>query len=217
MQNSILKLNPAIEQTKRLRRLRFSDRKYKYLTEPTRADRVLAATLLRFIPSSVRPNLLTILRFVSIPFILWFLITEKDAYALVLFTLSAFSDAVDGALARTRYQITGWGIVADPIADKLLIGSVAAVAITKYLGIYLTATIIGVEIVLVAFSFFRYRGQLVPARTMGKIKMILQCIGVGFVLLYAAFPFTQFLIAAEYTLYASIAFALLSLFVYRSI
>lgn len=210
-------LNLAQEQTTRLRRLRFSDRKYKYLTEPTRADRVLAATLLPLIHSSVRPNVLTIARFVSIPFILVLLLAERDIAALVLFTLSAFSDAVDGALARTRHQITGWGIVADPIADKLLIGSVAAVAITKYLSIYLTATVIGIEIVLVAFSFFRYRGKLVPARTVGKVKMILQCIGVGLILLYAAFPLAPLLIAAEYTLYAAVAFALLSLFVYRSI
>lgn len=210
-------VTPAQEQGRRLRLLRFSDRKYKYLTEPTRADRLLAVTLLPLIPRSVRPNLLTVFRFVSIPFILWFLITEKDAYALVLFVLSALSDAVDGALARTRYQITGWGIIADPIADKLLIGGIAAVAITKYLNIYLAATIIGIEIVLVAFSFFRYRGQLVPARTVGKIKMILQCVGVGLVLLYTVVPAAPLLSAAAYTLYASVAFALLSLFVYRSI
>ncbi len=209
--------NLASEQNKRLRRLRFSDRRFKYLTEPTRADRFLERTLLPFIPDSLSPNTLTVFRLISIPFILGLLFAGKDVSAIALFVLSAFSDALDGALARTRYQITAWGIVADPIADKLLVGSVAFFVVWEYLGWPLAATIIGIEIVLVGFSFLRYRGKLVPAKTMGKIKMILQCVGVGLLLLYSALPFAPILHAGEYTLYASVIFALLSLFVYRSI
>ncbi|MDP3661697.1 MAG: CDP-alcohol phosphatidyltransferase family protein [bacterium] len=209
--------NPAQEQSKRLRRMRFGDRRFKYLTEPTHADLLMRATILPLIPYSFPPNALTVFRFISIPVILWLLFIGKDIAAITLFALSAFSDALDGALARTRYQITAWGIMADPIADKLLVGSVAFVVVWEHFGWLLAATIIGIEITLVLSSFFRYRGKLVPAKTIGKIKMILQCIGVGLVLLYAVFPFAPLLHTAEYTLYASVVFALLSLFVYRSI
>jgi len=210
-------LTPAQEQSNRLRRLRFSDRKFKYLTEPTPVDKFLVATVLRAIPLYVSPNSLTLFRFISLPFIIGLLLFEHSVAAVILFTVSALTDAVDGALARTRHQITAWGIVADPIADKLLVSSVAIVAVAKYIGWYLATTIIGIEIVLVGFAFFRYRGKLVPAKTMGKIKMVLQCVGVGLVLLYAVFPLSPILSAAAYVLYASILFALLSLFVYRSI
>ncbi|OHA19822.1 MAG: hypothetical protein A3C08_01770 [Candidatus Taylorbacteria bacterium RIFCSPHIGHO2_02_FULL_47_18] len=212
-----IELNPSLEQSRRLRRLRFSDRKFKYLMEPTRADKFLEKTLLPYIPRSILPNSFTVFRFVSIPFIVAFLLTGKDIAAVVLFAVSAFSDALDGALARTRYQITAWGIMADPIADKLLVGSVAFVVVWEHFGWPLAATIIGIEITLVVSSFLRYRGKLVPAKMVGKLKMVLQCVGVGLALMYSAIPFTPLLHAAEYTLYAAVVFGLLSLFVYRSI
>src|SRR3989344_4727458 len=96
----------AQEQSKRLRRMRFSDRRFKYLMEPTRADKFLEKTLLPYIPRSILPNSFTVFRFVSIPFIVAFLLTGKDIAAVVLFAASAFSHALEGALARTRYQIT---------------------------------------------------------------------------------------------------------------
>jgi phosphatidylglycerophosphate synthase len=210
-------LTPAQEQYRRLRRMKFSDRKFKYLTEPTCVDIFLAKNILRLIPLYVSPNSFTIFRFISIPFVVGLILFEHNVAAIIFFVASALTDAVDGALARTRYQITSWGIVADPIADKLLIGSVAAIVIAKYLWWQLAATIVGIEIVLVSFAFFRYRGQIVPAKTMGKIKMILQCVGVGLVLLYSMFSFAPILTAAMYILFASVLFALLSLFVYRSI
>ena len=185
--------------------------------EPTRADKFLEKTLLPYIPRSILPNSFTVFRFVSIPFIVAFLLTGKDIAAVVLFAVSAFSDALDGALARTRYQITAWGIMADPIADKLLVGSVAFVVVWEHFGWPLAATIIGIEITLVVSSFLRYRGKLVPAKMVGKLKMVLQCVGVGLALMYSAIPFTPLLHAAEYTLYAAVVFGLLSLFVYRSI
>ena len=87
----------------------------------------------------------------------------------------------------------------------------------EHFGWPLAATIIGIEITLVVSSFLRYRGKLVPAKMVGKLKMVLQCVGVGLALMYSAIPFTPLLHAAEYTLYAAVVFGLLSLFVYRSI
>ena len=209
--------NLVAEQNKRLRRLRFSDRRFKYLTEPTRVDLLLRATLLPLIPRSFPPNAITVFRFASIPIIVWLLVMGKDIAAVALFSVSAFSDALDGALARTRYQITAWGIMADPIADKMLVGTVTLLVVWEHFGWPLAATIIGIELTLVVSSFLRYRGKLVPAKTVGKVKMILQCIGVGLTLLYGVFPFAPLLTSALYTLYAAVLFALLSLFVYRSI
>jgi hypothetical protein len=76
---------------------------------------------------------------------------------------------------------------------------------------------VGLEILLVASSYFRYHGKLMPARSVGKIKMVLQCVGVGFVLLYGIVQAPAILLAGQYILYGAIFFALLSLLVYRSI
>jgi CDP-diacylglycerol--glycerol-3-phosphate 3-phosphatidyltransferase len=188
-----------------------------YFSKPTPIDRVFQYTILLLIPSSVTPNLITFLRYLSIPFIVMLLLTGEMTPALVLFSLTAFSDAVDGALARTRDEITEWGILHDPLADKLLIGSVALIVISSYLNIWIAVTIVGIEIVLIAFAYIRYKGRVVPAKTVGKIKMVCQSVGTITLLTGVVLGAPMLLIAAEYILYAAIGFAVLSLVIYRSI
>lgn len=204
-------------QWRRLRRLELEGARLEYLTRVTPFDRLFAATFLRLIPRSVSPNEITVFRLISIPVILFLLWMEYNLAGTILFVLSAFSDALDGARARTEHRITKWGIVTDPIADKLLIGSVTLLAVWKYLGWPLVAALVLIELVLAGSAYFRYRGRLMPAKTMGKLKMILQCFGVGFVLLYGVFPNPLLLLLGQYILYAAVLFGLASLFVYRSI
>lgn len=195
----------------------FDEPRPRYVAKITIFDKFFSATILKLFPHSIRPNFLTTFRFITVPFIVFMLVTGDYINALWLFALSAFSDALDGALARTRHQITDWGIVFDPMADKLLIGSVSFIIISKVISPILAGIIIILEITLIAFSYLRFKGKLVPAKTVGKIKMILQCLGVFLLLLYLVVNIPNILTIATYTLYTSIFFALLSLFVYRSI
>ncbi len=204
-------------QWKRLKKLNLIGARFDYLTHVSLIDRVLARVFLPLLPPAVTPNAITVFRFISIPVIAFLLVTGFPLAGAVLFVIAAFSDALDGSLARTTHQITKWGIVADPLADKLLIGSVAVVAITKYLGIGITALIVGIELILVVSAYVRYSGKLTPAKTVGKLKMVLQSVGVGFVLLYGVVPNPIILLTGQYILYAAIAFGFASLFVYRSI
>ncbi|HBV01549.1 MAG TPA: hypothetical protein DEF00_04160 [Candidatus Taylorbacteria bacterium] len=208
---------PQALQWKRLRRLNLVGARLEYLTRVTLFDRFFAATLLRLLPRFISPNRITIFRFISIPFILFLLLSGYNLAGTILFVISALSDALDGALARTKHRITKWGIVADPIADKLLIGSVALLVVGKELGWPLVAALVAIELILAGSAYFRYRGKLMPAKTVGKIKMTLQCVGVGFVLLYGIIPDPLILILGAYILYAAVLFGLLSLFVYRSV
>jgi len=195
----------------------FDEPRPRYVAKITIFDKFFSATFLKLLPRFVRPNFLTVFRFVSIPFIIFLLITGDYNNSLWLFILAALSDALDGALARTRQQITDWGIVFDPVADKLLIGVVAFIIISKVISPYLAGVIILLEIILVASSYLRFKGKLLPAKTVGKIKMILQSFGVFFLLLALVTNNQNLVVLATYTLYLSIIFALLSLFVYRSI
>lgn len=191
--------------------------KVTYLTRATVIDRFLARTFLKFIPGHVTPNQITKFRLVSIPFVAFFFTFDYYEAGTILFLFSAFSDALDGALARTKRKVTSWGTFYDPIADKLLIGAVAVIVISRYVSLGLASAIIFLEILLVSLAYVRYRGRIVPAKIMGKTKMVLQCVGIIILLLYVVFGFPILLSVATYTLYLAVLFALLSLLVFRSI
>lgn len=189
----------------------------RYVAKVTIFDKFFALTLLRLFPFSVRPNFLTVFRFVSVPFVIFLLLIGDYNNALWLFAISALSDALDGALARTRHQITDWGIIFDPVADKILIGSVSFLLISKFISPILSGLIIGIEVLMIISAYWRFKGKFVPAKVVAKIKMILQCFGVFFLLLALVVSNPILITIATYTLYLSVVFALLSLFVYRSI
>ena len=70
------------------------------------------------------PNALTMLRIVAVPVIVVALLDETpdgDVIAAVVFALAAFTDGLDGYIARRRKQVTTFGKLMDPLADKLLI------------------------------------------------------------------------------------------------
>ncbi len=195
----------------------FDEPRSKYMAKITVTDRFFQHTLLWLFPISVRPNFLTVFRIISIPFIIFFLLHDNYILGLCLFALAALSDAIDGAIARTRHQITDWGIVFDPLADKILIGAVGLIVVTKLISPLLAGLIIDLEILLLVSSYFRFRGKLMPAKMTGKIKMILQSVGVGLLLLFLVTGWASLIIVATYLLYLSLVFSILSLFVYRSI
>ncbi len=121
-------------------------------------DRLLAKTILRLIPSWIRPNHFTILRVCLVPVVLWFL--WQDAWPIVvpLFFGTAATDMIDGSLARTRKQITLWGTVADPIADKLLIGSVVILFVAQEINVAFALVIVLLECLIVITALVR-RGR----------------------------------------------------------
>ena len=191
--------------------------KVTYLTKITPIDRIISKTVLQLIPWTIKPNTITRFRLILIPFIAGFLITNHFATAMILFLFAAFSDALDGAMARTRRQITAWGTLYDPITDKLLIGITTLIIVSKYINVTLALLICFIEICLVSSAYFRYKGRIVPAKSMGKIKMILQCFGIIFLLFFIISGAEWIRDVASYTLYLSVVFGLLSLFVFRSI
>jgi CDP-diacylglycerol---glycerol-3-phosphate 3-phosphatidyltransferase len=72
------------------------------------------------------PNKLTVSRFVMTAFFLWALFSPwkyNDTLALILFSLASFTDYLDGKIARAKKLITNFGILMDPLADKILICS----------------------------------------------------------------------------------------------
>ena len=183
-------------------------------------DKLIAATILKLIPDPITPNQVTMFRFVTIPFIVLFLSIERYDIALPLFIISALSDAVDGALARTRNRITDWGRFYDSIADKLLIFTTAAIIVIKYLNWFVFAVMFIPEALIVVGVYYkRYEKKryVVEHVRAGKYKMFLQSAGVGTLLLYTILSNPLLLIIAQYALYISAILGFISFVLYRRV
>jgi CDP-diacylglycerol---glycerol-3-phosphate 3-phosphatidyltransferase len=140
------------------------------------------------------PNLLTFLRALLVPVILWLLVidgngTDGDAarwWAFGIFVFAALTDSVDGWVARRWHGVTRWGQLADPIADKLLIiGSLASLAVVGRLPWWAVNVIVVRE---VAVTLLRVRlvsrlDLVMPASGWGKAKTVSQVVAVAAYLL----------------------------------
>jgi CDP-diacylglycerol---glycerol-3-phosphate 3-phosphatidyltransferase len=185
----------------------------------TPIDDFIYAVFLRFLPRSVHPNHITVLRFISIPFVIYFLAGGEYKIGMMLFILSAFTDALDGVLARKRKQVTEWGITFDPLADKLLVGSAVAIIVSQVLGFWFAGIMIGLELVLIFVAWYkRYiQHKKLEAGRFGKLKMVLQSVGVGFLILFVLTSVPSILTIGHIILIAAIVCAIGSIFSYNSV
>jgi len=178
-------------------------------------DKILAKTFLKLFPKSILPNHITVFRFIATPIVVILMLYEHYYIGLIAFLLVAFTDALDGAMARTRSQITTWGKIYDPLADKILIGSMVFIIVLRYIDFWTAIIIIGLEFVIIVTAWVRKRkGALIQANIWGKIKMCLQVLGVVTLLLAIVFDWGALLPLASGVLYLAIAFAIVSLLTY---
>lgn len=176
-------------------------------------DRILDKVMLWMIPRWILPNHITLLRLFLIPFVVYINYIGNYQVGIPLFLFAAFTDAIDGSLARTRDQITNFGKLFDPLADKLLIGSMVVLLLFQNFDPRLGYLVIGIECVLIVFaSVHRITGHVSQANVWGKIKMLLQCIAVFLILLGLTFGNTVLFAAASWIFGAAIVFAVVSLF-----
>lgn len=109
------------------------------------------------------PNIITVVRILSIAPICWLLWKESYALALALLVLAGLSDALDGFLARRYGWFTRLGAMLDPMADKLFVVSVFIVfGLKGTLPWWLIVLVIGRDVVIVlgALAYKLVRGQL---------------------------------------------------------
>ena len=178
-------------------------------------DKVIGATFLKLIPEFIKPNHVTVFRFLATPFVVYLTFFGNYSIGLIAFLLVAFTDAIDGAMARTRDEITEWGKIYDPLADKILIGSMVFIIVLRYIDFWTSMIIIGLEFIIILTAWIRIKlGYKVQANLWGKIKMILQVAGVTILLFSIIFNWAALLPFASGVLYLAIAFAIVSLLTY---
>jgi CDP-diacylglycerol--glycerol-3-phosphate 3-phosphatidyltransferase len=140
------------------------------------------------------PNILTMLRIVLVPFFVWFLVadapglrSESGAWrwaAVAAFAVAIYTDKLDGDIARSRGLVTDFGKIADPIADKLLIGSaLVMLSVLNELPWWITVVILVREWGITALRFFVIRYGVIPASRGGKLKTVVQTAAIFLYLL----------------------------------
>ncbi|MFH1712189.1 MAG: CDP-alcohol phosphatidyltransferase family protein [Patescibacteria group bacterium] len=175
----------------------------------------LLKPLVFLIPQAVKPNHITVFRMIMTPVVLWLLLIENYQIGVPLFIFIALTDALDGSLARLRKQITAWGTFYDPVADKLLIGSVILLIVIKYVNPILAVALIAVELMIIVGGWYkRHNGAVQSANIWGKIKMFLEVCGVMFLLISLWFGADIFVDISNGTLVLAVIFAIVSLLTY---
>lgn len=182
------------------------------------------------------PNKLTLLRLILVPFYVFFLLMPIVPHhwliAFIIFAAAAYTDHLDGKIARKKNLITDFGKFADPLADKVMI--LAAIACFIQLG--LTNAVVLIIIVAREFAVTSVRliaagkGKVVAANKWGKAKTISQIAAVLIIMLlqyllelhtlgaysfgcYDAVSF-WFGVAGEIVLWISVVFTLISGVIY---
>ena len=134
------------------------------------------------------PNVLTMGRLLVVPFFaVLLLVGESDGARLLaagLFALACLTDVVDGRIARSRGQVTDFGVMADPIADKALVGTaLVGLSLLGVLPWWATAVVLGREVAVTVMRSALARHGMIPASRGGKLKCLTQNLAVVLYLL----------------------------------
>jgi len=135
-------------------------------------------------------NLLTVLRLLLVPVFL-LLLFAGDGHqpgsrvaAFAVFGVAVITDRLDGWLARSYGMVTEFGKLADPIADKLLIGAaLIGLSMLGDLPWWVTVVILAREIGITVLRFAVLNRGVIPASRGGKLKTLVQAIAIGLFIL----------------------------------
>ena len=132
------------------------------------------------------PNALTVLRILMVPLFGWLLMTQGGHdttlrwWSLAVFLVAIATDWVDGYLARRQGLITAFGKLMDPIADKALIGTaLVGLSVIDRLPWWVTIVILVRELGITLLRFVVIRRGVIPASKGGKLKTVLQAVGIS--------------------------------------
>ncbi|MFF1276470.1 CDP-diacylglycerol--glycerol-3-phosphate 3-phosphatidyltransferase [Streptomyces marokkonensis] len=154
-------------------------------TRPARGAKIAAAAVNQASVWNIA-NLLTMLRLLLVPAFVMLMLANGGhdpawrSFAWAAFAVAMITDLFDGHLARTYNLVTDFGKIADPIADKAIMG--AALVCLSALGDlpwWVTGVILGRELGITLLRFLVIRYGVIPASRGGKLKTLTQGVAVG--------------------------------------
>lgn len=135
-------------------------------------------------PQMHLPNVLTMSRLVLTPVFVALFVRSSPGDSLrgdaaAVFLVASLTDLVDGYLARRRNQVSTFGTIADPIADKLLTGSaLVGLSLEGTVAWWVTGVILGREVAVTAARFAVLRRGVIAASPGGKAKTVSQIVAI---------------------------------------
>ena len=145
------------------------------------------------------PNKLSIIRIVLVPIMMFFYLADFIPYgigkylAAIIFLIAAFTDRLDGKIARERNQVTDLGKLLDPIADKMLLTCGLLLIVVDHtimapLGIIGLAILIARDTLVNALrQIGTTKGIVFAAPLSGKLKAIFHYIYIPIFMVLAGF------------------------------
>lgn len=121
------------------------------------------------------PNTLTIVRFILIPFIVYFILTGQYISGFIILTISGLTDVLDGFIARKFNFITNFGKLIDPLADKTTqIAVLASLTFKGIIPLWILLIVFLKEFIMISGASFLYGKKLVvSSRWYGKLATVL--------------------------------------------
>ncbi|OKZ77810.1 MAG: hypothetical protein BHW01_02970 [Clostridium sp. 27_14] len=149
------------------------------------------------------PNILTILRFILIPVILYFIFTGHYLLGFIFFTISGITDILDGAIARKFNLITNFGKLMDPLADKLTqISVLATLVFQKIIPFWILIIVLLKELLMIIGASFLYgKDVVVYSKWFGKLATVLFYLAIVCSLIIKEFALTGIWQNLDFILY----------------
>ena len=165
------------------------------------------------------PNALSLLRMLLVPFFVWAVLAMDmqtvpgRVVPAVIFAVTAFTDFLDGFIARRYHLITNFGKFLDPLADKFMVFAALVVLLYRYT--YLSAAFVWVTVIIMfrelAVTSLRLvaagqAGKVIAAGWSGKLKTVSQMLGILVIILeplwsavYGGVPYASYVMMALMT------------------
>lgn len=149
------------------------------------------------------PNILTMLRFLLIPVIIFYIFTGNYILAFVFFTFSGLTDIADGFIARKFNLISNFGKLMDPLADKLTqIATLASLVFTNIIPVWILLIVLLKEFIMICGASFLYgKDVVVYSKWYGKLATVLFYIAIVVSLLLKQFAITTIMENLDLGLY----------------
>lgn len=175
------------------------------------------------------PNKLTLLRIILVPLFMFFILFPGTSgeyeirmifhiIAAAIFIIAAFTDLLDGKIARKRNIVTDFGTFMDPIADKFMVFGallcfIAVMEEFRYALVWITAILLLRELAVTSVRLIAQNtdGLVISASWLGKVKTASQCIGIV-VLLIEPYLFSNIAMFYEYRILSWVSIVVILFF-----
>lgn len=157
------------------------------------------------------PNTLTTIRFILVPVFGYYLYQGQYVLSVIILTVAAITDYLDGHIARKYDMTTSWGKLADPLADKFMqLTALIMLGIKGKIALYIIIIILIKEIIMVAGSGLLLKQDkfVVSSNWYGKLTTVILYFAVVLIMLDITFGNYLIIVGLATTIFSLVKYGL---------